>query len=581
GAAANLSIWKKTRMSSYFVKRVLRIGIPFAGGFFLAVLPYAYISRDYLNCVEGETMSDNPWYFFDYFFENCFAQHGFKWLWFLALLALMTGIHLPIIFLLKRAFIAPSKELTYKLHNKLMLTGLCYILGWALFCGLAVPIYSFLNLGGCILYFTVCFGPVYIERVRNADSSYILLLVALLSTHVFVQADDKTSLSENAMSKWLFIVISYINMFLSGFLVSMLENRIALCFSRHRGYLVLSLFNIALLPLLAPVYEGSQDYVFVNGGVYATYERQDMRIIYGAGCYTSVLLIYAFARKFLNDKFNPLAYDFFTRSTLPLYIVHPTIQYFLAINWYLKYGKTWSTGITFTTLCALSFALSFAFYILIDVTPFRFLVGLTGPSPLFPDGLFKPSPLFKEGVKLCKPWCGLEYNTSDEDEETRPSDNNDSSPLTNPNPAAAERGTMANVTDAMTGAVGEIFYGTYGINAWTKVDVIGDRLRHNQEDEEDSPVSSELVEDAGYIEEFDEDDEDDAWAVPSNEVWRSTVRENRRLAERCRLLEGACKDNNVDLNNIDVELGGRGGGGGGKTATRGGSVAMTEMSRSL
>jgi hypothetical protein len=276
GAAANLSIWKKTRMSSYFVKRVLRIGIPFAGGFFLAVLPYAYISRDYLNCVEGETMSDNPWYFFDYFFKNCFAQHGFKWLWFLALLAIMTGLHLPIIFLLKRAFIASSKEVTYKLHNKLMLTGLCYILGWALFCGIAVPIYSFLNLGGCILYFTVCFGPVYIERVRNTDFSYVLLLLALLSTHVFVQADDKTQ-TDNAMSKWLFIVISYINMFLSGFLVSMLESRIALCFSRHKGYLVLSLFNIALLPLLAPVYEGSQDYVFVNGGVYATYERQVRR----------------------------------------------------------------------------------------------------------------------------------------------------------------------------------------------------------------------------------------------------------------------------------------------------------------
>ena len=305
-----------------------------------------------------------------------------------------------------------------------------------------------------------------------------------------------------------------------------------------------------------------------------------MRIIYGAGCYTSVLLIYAFARKFLNDKFNPLAYDFFTRSTLPLYIVHPTIQYFLAINWYLKYGKTWSTGITFTTLCALSFALSFAFYILIDVTPFRFLVGLTGPSPLFPDGLFKPSPLFKDGVKFCKPWCGLEYETSHEDDGARPSDHNDSSPLTNPNPAVLERGTMANVTDAMTGAVGEIFYGTYGINAWTRVDVIGDRLRHNQEDEEDtSSGTGELVEDEGYIEEFDEANEADAWAVPSNEVWRSVVRENRRLAERCRLLEGVCKDNNVDVKDIDIEVGD--GRGVENATTRGGSVAMTEMSRSL
>jgi len=192
----------------------------------------------------------------------------------------MTGIHLPIIFLLKRAFLSTVPETTRKLHNQLMLTGLAYILGWALFCGLALPIYSYLNFGGCVLYFTVTFGPVYIERVRNTDFSYILLLLALLSTHLFVQAEDKTQSS--TLSKWLFIIISYINMFLSGFLVSMLENRIALCFTRNRGYLVLSLFNVALLPLLAPVYEGSEDYQFVNGGVYATYAKQVRERVRGA-----------------------------------------------------------------------------------------------------------------------------------------------------------------------------------------------------------------------------------------------------------------------------------------------------------
>ena len=91
-------------------------------------------------------------------------------------------------------------------------------------------------------------------------------------------------------------------MFLSGFLISLYEVHFAAFFSRSRGYLVLSLFNFALFPLLAPVYEGSADYTFVNGGVYATYPDQEMRVLYGAGCYTWVLFIYAFARKFLNHQ---------------------------------------------------------------------------------------------------------------------------------------------------------------------------------------------------------------------------------------------------------------------------------------
>jgi len=74
-------------MLNYFIKRVLRIGIPLVGGFFLAVLPYAWITRDYLDCNENglidENMPDMPWKFFPYFFSNCFSKHGFKWLWFL------------------------------------------------------------------------------------------------------------------------------------------------------------------------------------------------------------------------------------------------------------------------------------------------------------------------------------------------------------------------------------------------------------------------------------------------------------------------------------------------------------------
>ena len=75
-------------------------------------------------------------------------------------------------------------------------------------------------------------------------------------------------------------------MFLSGYLVSLYERQIARAFQQKKGYLVLSLFNIALFPLLWPVYEESSDYDFVNGGVYATYPQTNIRILYGAGCYT-------------------------------------------------------------------------------------------------------------------------------------------------------------------------------------------------------------------------------------------------------------------------------------------------------
>ncbi len=44
-------------------------------------------------------------------------------------------------------------------------------------------------------------------------------------------------------------------MFLSGCLVSLYEQKIARAFQRRQGYLVLGLFNMALFPLLWPVYE--------------------------------------------------------------------------------------------------------------------------------------------------------------------------------------------------------------------------------------------------------------------------------------------------------------------------------------
>ncbi|GMI55135.1 hypothetical protein TeGR_g12546 [Tetraparma gracilis] len=157
GAAANLSISSRTKMGSYFAKRVLRIGIPLCGGFVLAVLPYAFIVRDYLDCNEtgesDENMSDNPFRFIGYYFSNCAAKHGFKWLWFLAMLAIMTGVHLPIIFFQKRSMLATDEKVKDGLLKKLMLAGCFYILGWSLFCGLALPLQSYTNAGGCILLF--------------------------------------------------------------------------------------------------------------------------------------------------------------------------------------------------------------------------------------------------------------------------------------------------------------------------------------------------------------------------------------------------------------------------------------------
>ncbi|GMH65073.1 hypothetical protein TrLO_g5202 [Triparma laevis f. longispina] len=568
GAAANLSISSRTRMMSYFVKRVLRIGIPLVGGFFLAVLPYAYITRDYLDCNESgisdENMSDIPPVFFAYFFQNCFAKHGFKWLWFLALLAMMTGLHLPIIFYLKRSVLTDNVETKKLLQKKIMLTGCCYMLGWGLFCSLALPIHSFLNFGGLVLYFTVTFGHVYVQHVRKQDSSYVLLLLFMMSTHLFIQAEDKAE--TNTLTKWLFIVISYINMFLSGFLISLYEAPIARAFTRKRGYLVLTLFNFALFPLLAPVYEDSPDYDFVNGGVYATYPKVDMRILYGAGSYTWVIFIYAFARKFLNHEFNSLAYAYFTRSTLPLYIIHPTIQYALAIYWYIPYGQHYPSGITFTTMCGLSFFLCFAFYTLIDVTPFRFLVGLSGPSPLFPEGLFKPSPLFSDGVKFCKPRCGMtekwncckdeEGGDEDEDDDGGKSfataaggvtkEEDDNLPLANPG-AGSQRDTMGHVTNA----VSEVFYGKYGLNAMTKFDLVGDKLRHLVEDEEHDlgyDGASQMIRERVAS---SDDDDIDHWAVPSTETWRTVLRENRRLQERVRLLESTCDEHGIEVEVVE------------------------------
>ena len=378
----------------------------------------------------------------------------------------------------------------------------------------------------------------------------------------------------------------------------------------------------------------------MNGGVYATYPDADYRILYGAGTYTWVMLIYAYSRKYLNHQFNPLAYDYFTRSTLPLYVIHPTIQYALAIWFYLPYGQNLSSGITFTSMCVVSFVLCFAFYTLIDVTPFRVLVGLTGPSPLFPKGLFKPSPLFPRGLKCGERLCGYDSsrqsllnvggvgvgvggggggdgdgdgdgvdvsadkNNNGDEEDGKPSTPLEdeeaaaSAPKPNPNhnpqslPDSANSPTRplvavpAIVIDSVSSAantaasalptstleqlrsltnfglegLNQIFYGAYGLNNMTTFDLIGERLRHNDEGEEgdgtwgDEEGERERGEKGSFLAAFDELDvmiddnnSEDGWSLPTMEEMRDVKNANRVLKLQVLLMAQKMKKKNVDF----------------------------------
>ena len=93
----------------------------------------------------------------------------------------------------RRSILTDNLTIRTALHKKLMICGFLYMLGWGLFCSLAVPLLSFLNVGGLILYFTVTFGHVYISKFRTQDSSYVLLLLCMMSTHLFVQGEPHTT----------------------------------------------------------------------------------------------------------------------------------------------------------------------------------------------------------------------------------------------------------------------------------------------------------------------------------------------------------------------------------------------------
>jgi len=150
----------------------------------------------------------------------------------LAILAFMTGLHLPILFYLKRSILCKDKTEQMKLKQNICITGLVYMIGWIIFSTLALPLYGYACLGGTIMYFTITFGHVYVMKFRDHDLNYVLILLMMMSTHLFIQAEDK--LDSSTMARWTFILISYANMFLSGFLCSLYEKMIARAFMKRQ-----------------------------------------------------------------------------------------------------------------------------------------------------------------------------------------------------------------------------------------------------------------------------------------------------------------------------------------------------------
>lgn len=103
----------------------------------------------------------------------------------------------------------------------------------------------------------------------------------------------------------------------------------------------------------------------------------------------------------------------------------------------------------------------------------------------------------------------------------------------------------------VTNAVSEVFYGKYGLNAMTKFDLVGDKLRHLVEDEEHDlgyDGASQMIRERVAS---SDDDDIDHWAVPSTETWRTVLRENRRLQERVRLLESTCDEHGIEVEVVE------------------------------
>ncbi|GMI19101.1 hypothetical protein TeGR_g2250, partial [Tetraparma gracilis] len=209
----------------------------------------------------------------------------------------------------------------------------------------------------------------------------------------------------------------------------------------------------------------------------------------------------------------------------------------MALWWFKKWGNDYPTGITFTMMCGLSFLICFGMYTLIDVTPFRVLLGLTGPSPLFPKGLFKPSPLFAEGVKFCKPYCGLKK--MEEDEQTLTSSLSEA-------PDGKSFSQRLQAGGAAGNVVNEVIYGKFGLNNMSQFDLVGEKLKHHHDNHGEN-----LGYDDGVVLHEAPDSEQDWWSLPSTEVWQLALGEHGRLVERVRELEGRCEGAGVEVGKFE------------------------------
>ena len=76
-------------------------------------------------------------------------------------------------------------------------------------------------------------------------------------------------------------------------------------------------------------------------------------------------------------------------------------------------------------------------------------------------------------------------------------------------------------TLTVAGVASEVVYGKYGLNNMTRVDLIGDKLRHYVDDEEEDLGYDGMVEESGVVGGLDH------WAVPTTAAWKDAVVRNR------------------------------------------------------
>ena len=231
------------------------------------------------------------------------------------------------------------------------------------------------------------------------------------------------------------------------------------------------------------------------------------------------------------------------------------------------------------------------------------LVGLTGPSPLFPKGLFKASPLFPRGIRCGERLCGYDSSKAsllpDEEkglENENPNDrekdvekavkfaenaggdghghgdghgdgggdedgiNSPPRPQSMPNPMSpAAMASLSRLSTYGINGMYDVFYGKYGLNNMTTFDLVGTKLRHHLNDDWDDDDMdgkdsySSFVDSIEFLEDETDDDETeggDHWANPTVEEVKALKDVNRHLSLKIMLLERELEKNDVL---IDIE----------------------------